>query len=186
MSQKYIQETTICRVCLEPVHNFICNDCIFGDIVRWVSLRAPDRAEYLTILLKGKNESVKKMLVSDQNRTVCVSCKDEVDGIACPCCYLYEMQTLVKSVDPELARKFEADFNFDFTFHHGMAQLTLWESIHNRLMSTKEFKPILIADKRRSGDMGMCESCEVDTDELSESDGRWLCESCRDESTFVF
>lgn len=179
-------ETSICRICLEPVQNFICAGCLFKNVRRWVSEKAPAKSDYINLLLKGKHEGIKQMLESSQNRAFCISCGDNVDGIACPCCYLYEMQLVIKSVDSAAAREFEKDFNFDFTFHHGMSQLSLWESIHGRLLSSRAFRPITITDRKASTDMSMCESCEVESDVLVEVEGRWLCESCRDESLVVY
>ena len=179
-------ETTICRICLEPVTNFICTDCLFDNIKRWVSQNSSKAGE-LTLLLSGKHASIRNMLSQDANRAFCVSCKNQVDEIACPCCYLYEMQAAVKSVEPGVAQLFSRDFNFDLIFHHGMAQLSLWESIHGRLLSSRAFKPILITDKTRRGtDLNICEGCEVESDELDEFDGQWLCESCRDENVVLY
>ena len=42
--------------------------------------------------------SIRKMLSHDANKSFCVSCKNQVDEIACPCCYLYEMHAVIKSV----------------------------------------------------------------------------------------
>lgn len=178
-------ETTICRICLEPVTNFICTDCLFRNIQRWVSINS-SRPDELSLLLTGKNASMKQMLSQDANRTFCVSCKNQVDEIACPCCYLYEMHAAVKSAEPGIAQQFEKEFNFDFVFHHGMAQLSLWESIHGRLLSSRSFRPIVITDKRRGTDLNMCDRCEVESDELAETEGQWLCESCRDENIAVY
>ena len=177
-----INEASICRLCLEPVHNFICTDCLFQNVKKWVSHAIPHKAEYVNALLNGKHDDIKKMLGNEQNRGVCMSCRQMVDEIACPCCYLYEMQSVIKEhTSRDNVNKFEENLNFDFTFHHGMSQLNLWESIHGRLLSTKSFKPIVITDARRSLDMGMCENCEVESTELSDSGGKLLCETCRDE-----
>lgn len=185
MRQPENAEASICRICLETVTNPICSDCLFDNIRKWVSIET-GRPDGLNVLLEGKHADIKKMLSHDHNRAFCVSCKKEVDEIACPCCYLYEMQSLIKSVSPEISQKFEKDFNFDFVFHHGMSQLNLWESIHGKSLSTKAFKPILITEKRKLTDMNTCESCEVVSDDLAEIEGRFLCEECRDDSIFVY
>lgn len=179
-------ETTICRICLEPVTNFICADCLSDGIAKWIS-RYSTNPGWVGLAMKGKHEEIRRMLSHESNSNFCVSCKNWVDEIACPCCYLYEMHAMLKNIDSkEVAAKFETDFNFDLIFHHGMAQLNLWESMHGRLYSTRQFKPIVIKDKRRSSDLNACESCEVETDELAEHGGQWLCESCRDEEPNVY
>jgi len=179
-------ETTICRICLEPVTNFICIGCLFDNIKRWVSMNST-RAGELTVLISGKHASIRGMLSQDSNSSFCVSCKNQVDEIACPCCYLYEMHAAIKSVEPAIAQKFEREFNFDLIFHHGMAQLSLWESIHGRLLSSRAFKPIVITDKGRGGtDLNTCDGCEVESDGLAEVEGQWLCDSCRDENMVLY
>jgi hypothetical protein len=181
MKQTYEAETMICRLCLEPVTNFICTDCLFRDINKWLSPNSK-RAEELKVLVAGKHASVRKVLSQDTNTTVCVSCHQKVGEIACPCCYLHEMHSVIGSVDPEAAKRFEQHFNFDFVFHHGMMQLNLWESIHGRLLSSRSFKPILIRDKDFGIDANTCDECGCESDELTEWNGQWLCESCMDEN----
>lgn len=173
-------ETTICRICLEPVTNFICTDCLFDGIQRWVAEKS-SRPDVTRVAIAGRNSSIKKMLSEGNNRSFCVSCKNQVDEIACPCCYLYEMHAAIKSAEPGIAQRFETDFNFDFMFHHGMSQLNLWESIHGRLLSSKSFRPIVITEKKEITDSSECERCEAESDNLVEAGGEWICESCRDE-----
>lgn len=174
-------ETTICRLCLEPVTNFICTDCLFDNIQKWVSANSTDPFQ-MRALLRGKHSSIRKMLSNDTNRGFCVSCKSEVDEIACPCCYLYEMGTSIRLLEPRLVEGFERDFNFDVIVHHNMSQVSLWESMHGRILASRSFRPILITDKRRYTDLNSCESCEVDSEELADIGGHWICESCRDEA----
>jgi hypothetical protein len=133
-------------------------------------------------MLAGKHKDVKRMLSHEFNKSFCVSCKSEVDEIACPCCYLYEMYSVIRMLEPELSKSFERDFNFDLVFHHNMSQVSLWESIHGRLLAPSSFRPVVIKDKSRGTDMNSCENCDIDSDYLLEVDGHWLCESCRDEA----
>lgn len=181
MKQAYETETTICRLCLEPVTNFICTDCLFENINKWLSLNSP-KSEELKVLVAGKHSDVRKLLSQDANTTICVSCHNRVSEIACPCCYVHEMHSIIRSADPEAARKFERHFNFDFHFHHGMLQLNLWESIHGRLMSSRDFRPVIIQEAEYNKDTSTCDECGSHSEDLSESNGQWLCESCRDES----
>lgn len=178
-------ETTICRLCLQPVTNFICTDCLFAGIQKWVSKNSSG-ADSLMLLLSGKNAEIKRLLSQDNNRAFCVSHRGQVDEIACPCCYLYEMQSAIKSYEPGIARKFEKDFNFDFMFHHGMSQLSLWESIHGGLLASKSFRPVIITDRRAGLDLNVCEGCESESDDIVEVDGRWICESCREAGAEIY
>jgi len=173
-------ETTICRLCLEPVTNFICPDCLLDSVQKWAAARSTNPFQ-IRVLLAGKHADVKRMLSHESNRAFCVSCKGEVDEIACPCCYLYEMHSAIKSFEPGLSGSFERDFNFDLVVHHNISQVNLWESMHGRLLAPRSFRPVVITDKVRGTDMSSCENCDIDSDYLSEVDGHWLCESCRDE-----
>ena len=184
MRQEYETETMICRICLEPVTNFICTDCLFNNIGKWISLNSltPKTEDELKLLVAGKHASVRRILSEDANVTFCVSCHKQVGEVACPCCYLHEMHSAIRSANPEMAKKFEKEFNFDFVFHHGMLQLNLWEAIHGRLMSSKDFRPIIIQDSEYSKDTNTCDECGGESEDLAESNGKWLCETCRDEN----
>lgn len=175
-----MKETTICRLCLEPVTNFICTDCLFSDIEKWVLLS--NRSDLREALFK-KHTQIKEMLTNDENNAFCVICKKEISQIACPCCYLYEMFSVIKSFDTELSRKFENDFNFDLIFHHGFSQLTLLESLHN-ISSSRRFQPVMIVDQRKKSDINICDNCEQQSEDLVEVNGQWICESCRDVLSF--
>jgi len=176
---KRMKETTICRLCLETVNNFICPDCLFKAITSWI-LKIGQEKLY-SILLK-KHQQIKTLLNSDENgENVCIVCKKKYKEAVCPHCYLYEIYLTIKEQDSEVAREFEKVFNFDFSFHNPFTQLTIWQSLHKQVLSTRNFKPIIIVDKKVKSDIGICERCGEPSDDLKEVNGQWLCESCRNQ-----
>ena len=172
------KETTICRLCLEPVSNFICTDCLHSDVKKWLNLM---HKEELYPKILAKHSSIKSILSSDTNETFCVKCKNNIREIACPCCYLYEMYLIFKSFNQELADDFERNFNFDFKFHHGYSQLTLLQSLHDKPISSRTFSPILITESKSSHDENLCDNCGEMSGNLSDFNRMSVCESCKDD-----
>ena len=173
-----MRETTICKLCLEPVQNFICINCLFEDVSKWISNK---NADELALKIARKNEYLKNFVNSDFG-TFCIMCKKFVKEIACPCCYLYEIFLVIKDSDGKLAKEFEKFFNFDFTIHAGYSELTLWEEVHR--MPTKNYTPVLISEKIQDSDFNFCESCGNKSDRLVDLNGTWLCETCREDINF--
>src|SRR2546425_12852444 len=106
-----MKETTICRLCLEPVQNFICMNCLFEDVSKWIS--GKKNVDKMVLDVSKKHEYLKNFVSSDFG-TFCIMCKKFVREIACPCCYLYEIFLVIKNQDGRLAKEFEKFFNFDF------------------------------------------------------------------------
>lgn len=178
--QKAANEITICRLCLEPVTNFICIDCLLVDIEEW-GFGNEKFDESLHQKIIERHNELKELVHTESNGGICVVCRNSVEAIACPCCYLYEMFLVVKAHDPKLGEELERYFNFDFVFHHGFTQFDFWKSLHDRMLPSKhKFKAVLIAEKQARRDMNICDGCEQESDDLAELNGQWLCESCRD------
>jgi hypothetical protein len=173
-----MQETIICKLCLEPVTNFICVDCLLQDIHQWLLTK---NQEQLYPAILHKHDTIKRTLLSSEvNKGECVICKNTSE-LVCPCCYLYEIHHTIKSINPDIAEEFGRAFNFDFVYHHAHAQLTLWQSLHKQLLSTRNFRPVIIIDKPHETDTNICDNCGIISENLVDVDGTWLCESCSDE-----
>lgn len=175
-----VKEVVICRLCLEPLYNFICVDCFLEAVKKWLRSKYEDE---LIPAIERRHEELKRLLSSDFNCGTCIKCKSEVTAWACPCCYLYEMYCVIKTEKPELAKEFESMFNYDFLYRHGYSQLTFWQSLNRQILSTRNFQPVIIAhapDKRNKPDMCICENCGQPSARLKKQNGSWLCESCRE------
>lgn len=176
LMQMHQKETTICRLCLEPVTNYICSVCLFENVQVW--LIQSNRTDLLEVVF-SLNERIKQMIQQDENGAVCVVCKNEMYAVACPCCYLFEIYSLLRAVSLDLSNRFEKHFNFDFNHHHGYSQLAFLQNLRGRLLA-KNFEPIVITDKRQKHDVNICDSCDQYAEDLMEHNGWWLCETCRE------
>ncbi len=170
-----MEETIVCKLCLEPVSNFICIDCLLGHIQYWLVLTHHE--ELYPQVIQAHNKM--KAFLSAEEKVSCFICKKPMLAISCPCCYLYEMYIMIKNIDLELANEFEKQFNFDFAFHHGYSQLTLWESIHNQAPSLRNFKAVVIIDREPRTDLNFCDNCGQPS-ELIEVNGMLVCETCKE------
>ncbi len=171
------RETVICRLCLEPIYNFICIDCFLQAVERWLKLK---HREDMIPLVEQRHRELKHMLSSDFNTGFCLKCKQAVKEWACPCCYLYEIYTTIKGNDADLGKEFEQLFNYDFQYRHGYTQLTFWQSLNRQLLSTRNFKPLLLIDRKNTTERGICENCGQESEMLKQQNGQWICEGCRD------
>jgi hypothetical protein len=161
------RETEICRLCLEPIFNFICIDCQHASIVKWLSENGS--AEFLNDFNKF-HERIKEKFASTQNPVFCIKCKQVKETTICPYCYAKEVFWWLFDKNVEVAKKFAKIFNFDFL---GVGYLPT--------IKVRNLWPIIITDERKSSDTNFCEECGVASDNLRKVNGRWICESCRDE-----
>ncbi|MBI4010117.1 MAG: hypothetical protein HY361_02905 [Candidatus Aenigmarchaeota archaeon] len=174
-----MEETTVCKLCLEPVSNFICTDCLFSNVNKWLFLI---QHQHLSPKILAKHNDIKSILRLDTDGAYCIKCKGNVGEIACPCCYLYEMYLIIKESSQELAGNFEKNFNYDFRMHHAYSQLTLWQSLHEESVSSRTFNPIIISERKILTDINICDNCGQISDMITESNGSHLCESCLEET----
>ncbi|HKZ45298.1 MAG TPA: hypothetical protein VJ343_01180 [archaeon] len=162
---KMEEETVICRMCLEPIFNFICVDCLGDTVSNWLGSARPE--------LSGEFQTFHKQLLkyirSDNGSEKCIKCKTTNDAVMCPYCYQQEVFWWVFNKDINLSRTFARLFNFDFL---GVGYLPR--------VKTRNLEPVILVDRREASDINMCDSCDQTSDDLKEKDGSWLCESCRD------
>lgn len=160
------QETPICKLCLEPVYNFICIDCQRNSVVKFLNQTARE--------LVGEFEPFHKKLSqtfnTDQNTIKCIKCGKVNETVVCPHCYAKEVFFWLLEKNRAVAEKFSRMFNYDFQ------RVGLTDSIR-----TRNLMPIIICDQREKSDINICDSCGEPSDSLRELDGKWLCEMCRDE-----
>lgn len=160
------KETVICKLCLEPIFNFICIDCQHSLITKWLlGLGENDLLYELNkfhIKLKEKFSSFQP--------TFCIKCKQTVETPICPYCYVKEVFYFFSDKNTEIAKKFIKFFNYDFN-----------NTGYHYTIKTENLLPVIITDKRRSSDLNFCEECGEISD-LTYNNGKWLCEDCKDEN----
>jgi len=161
-----MEETTICRICFEPIINFLCTDCLSKTISRWLS----SQDKQLLVEYQKFNSFLLNFFSSDEQE-FCVKCKRKSNTILCPYCYTNEVFWWLFTKNINLAKKFAYLFNFDFlgTGFYPHAK-------------TRNLKPIIITeDQDNFNEIGICESCGQLSENLKKENGLWLCESCREE-----
>ncbi|MEM5883157.1 MAG: hypothetical protein QXQ77_02870 [Candidatus Aenigmatarchaeota archaeon] len=161
-----MEETIICRICFEPIINFLCTDCLGETISRWLSIENNNLlAEYQAFHFFLKN------FFSSDEQEFCVKCKRKTNTILCPYCYTNEVFWWIFSKNVKLAKKFTHLFNFDF--------LGTGFFVHEK---TRNLSPIIInEDQENLDEIGICEACGQVAENLKKKNGTWLCESCREE-----
>ena len=159
-----MQETVICKICLEPINSFLCIDCLGNDVHKWLSSTKPELIKDFLAYHKVFH----KHFSSDENQEKCIKCGRMIDTVLCPYCYANEIFWLIMNKDAKVASKFAKIFNFDFD---GPGYLF---NTKTRNLST------IIIDKPNMPDMNICENCGQSYDNLKRVNGNWLCESCRE------
>ncbi len=160
-----MKETSICSICLEPIYNFICADCLHKDVQKWME----SKSVALALQFETFHHSLDRHFSSEHNSEFCIKCRNVTDSVFCIYCYVKEVFQWIFFKDPWLAQSFVRLFNFDFA---GTGFLMIDE--------IRNLSPIMLSEKRGSTDINICETCENHSNNLVENDGDWICENCND------
>lgn len=158
-------ETVICRMCLEPIFNFLCVDCLGNTVQKWLQSVKPEFSNEFS----GFHRQMLKYAQSEENLEKCIKCRRTTDTVMCPYCYEKEVFWWIFNKDIKLSRVFVRLFNFDFL---GTGYLPT--------IKTRNVEPIVLTAKKDVSDINICEGCGQESDDLREENGVWLCESCRE------
>jgi len=160
-----MEETVICRICLEPIFNFICINCLKKSFSSWLAAKNQKLINEFQVF----HDNLLKIFSSDQNQEFCIKCKQMVDAVLCSYCYAKETFWWIFSKDVKLSNKFAKMFNFDFLGTGYMPTI-----------KTRNLEPIIIVNKKEKSDMNICENCGQASSDLREVNGSWLCETCQE------
>lgn len=158
----HTRDISICSICLEPIYNFICSDCLEKSIEKWI------KDKKLLVEFRKFHEKLKRIFSSENEKEFCIKCRNTNSCSICPYCYTKEIYTWLKEKSKELAERFWKIFNFDFENTGITTDSTL-----------KNFQPIIIS-RIENTLFSICENCEK-VAELKIVNGSWLCEECREE-----
>lgn len=164
-----MRETTICKICFEPIFNPICVDCLSTSTKKWLSINIPQ----LLTEFQDFSKNLKEKFEFPQEEEKCAKCGNRLETTICPYCYSREVYGLLSLKDEKLAKNFIKFFNFDF--------LNVGYSSENTI---KNLIPVMIVDEEESSDINICENCGNQSDDLKEVNGNYICEVCRDENNF--
>ena len=146
-------ESAICKICFDPVDNFVCLDCLAREVKKWLN----SRLEYE---FTNFNENLRMLFNSEENLEKCVRCRQSVDCVVCESCYLKEL--------------------FLWLTQKGASLEAL--GLMNSFKRSTEINSALIVSsnsEEETSDLNVCEECGQ-VAELLYQNGKWICESCRD------
>ncbi|MDI6807008.1 MAG: hypothetical protein QMD14_04335 [Candidatus Aenigmarchaeota archaeon] len=155
-------ETIICKLCSEPIFNYLCIDCLGNSVSRWIE------REDKSFLDKFKtfHNSLKNHFLSFDEKEKCIKCKRPIEVVICPYCYTKEVIFLLSVNAKNLVELFKKFFNFDMGYSDNM--------------KVKRWLPTMVGGEEEP-DMNICEMCGNISEWLYKINGSYICESCRDE-----
>jgi len=155
----------VCKVCLEPISNFICPDCIYRAIQQWMWKSCPRLVGRFRGFHRAFVESV-----SSEKTAYCVVCKKEFYHMVCSYDYLKEAYAwMADHLNEKKLREFIRIFSMGFRRIDRRA--SGWFFYRNRGPA---------AENGRGVDIGLCEVCENFSYDLRhDASNRVVCENCR-------
>jgi hypothetical protein len=166
--EKNKEETLICKICLEPIFNYICVDCLESSVEKWVSVHFPNVLNDF----KSFSNRFKNTFASYVEKEKCIKCNRTTETIVCPYCYLKEVYDFLSLKNKHLAEIFIKFFNFN-----SLKSEKPFESI-----SIKNFSPVILVEEKNNPEINICEVCGNQSDYLRKVNGSYICEVCEDES----
>ena len=151
---------SICSICLGPIYNFICADCLFKQIKRWLR----ENASYLILEVEKAHQNLIKTFHTTDSKQFCIHCRKTNGNVFCPFCYTKYIYLHLKEFDERAAEKMVSVFNFDF---EGTGMYS-------------DFHPEPIGYEEEKTEEGICEYCDNLSDSLKNVNGLYVCESCEE------
>ncbi len=152
-------------MCLEPIQNSICSDCLSKSVSQWIGFQnsslKPDFQSFTTKLSDHFS--------TDHNPEKCIKCKHTTESAICPYCYQKEVFWWLFARSVDLSRKFSVLFNFDFLGTGYLPGIKL-----------RRYEPVILSENSGITDVE-CDDCGQLVDDVREQNGVWMCESCRED-----
>ncbi len=150
-----------CRLCKEPIWNFLCTSCLSKDIMRLLSRKRAEEFQRFHRTLTGLMGKGSALPIE------CLKCGSSRSPPICIDCYLNEVYTWFKDKDPGMIGEISAGFSFDFR-------------LHETIMKEHEFVPVT-EEGPDINDTGLCEQCGEYSEDLRIMEGEWVCGQCREQ-----
>ena len=154
-------EIPICQICKEPIHNFICIDCLAEDIKDWLPQHLVSRFSRFNEMFLGYFHYPHDHEENNHN----LVCNGRGKGSICLYCYVNEVFQWLLNQNKTLARRFIRVFSF------GLKVSRFRDIIKAKPQPITE---LIETDK----EFGICDECGEYSDELRHIDGRWVCKEC--------
>ncbi len=156
---------SICKICKEPIWNFLCLDCLEEDIKRWMP------TEHLGGFLSFHRDFLNHFITpADATFDACLRCRSLREAGVCAFCYLNEFVSWVRHLDTGLTEKLQNSFIFSFERRGEF----------DGFFRNTRLQPVTHVICEREG-FGICDGCGEYSDELGNDNGRWVCPDCKEE-----
>ena len=148
-----MMDLTLCKICKEPIWNFLCVDCLAEDVRKAMP-------EHLADEFSAFHRRFVRSFHSHYEHMYCIKCKNTNSVTVCPYCYLKEVFTVFSEKDTITAKRLIRFLPF---FKHPYKE--------SDAKTLTEF---------RAGETnyGVCDCCGEYSDLLMKTDEGWLCENC--------
>jgi len=155
-----MQDLLMCQICKEPIHNFVCIDCLSKDISKWLP-------EDLSSRFGAYNDWFLEMFDYQHQDAEHhnILCNSGTTSNICIYCYVNEVYQWLCEHDKAVAKRFRDLFSF------GMKKTDFREVI------LAHAEPISEVENMRE-EFGICDECGEYSDELQLLNGRWICHEC--------
>ncbi|MCK4714001.1 MAG: hypothetical protein KAT35_00375 [Candidatus Aenigmarchaeota archaeon] len=152
----------MCQLCKQPIWSFICPQCLSKDIGRWL----PNK-------LKSAFRDFNRVFFSnffsatDMDGLRCLKCRRIRLANICPHCYVAEVYDWLSDKSTELSD----------TLLRMLPLKQGLEHTNTGVAWSRGLIPISRTETEET-DEGTCEVCEKYSEELTHTDGRWVCRDC--------
>lgn len=150
-------EAVTCKLCREPIQNFICVNCLAKNIKAWLPREFSCKFSMF-------HSDISRHFTDFYEAEPCIRCKHENHSVICPYCYIKEVYQWLKDENQNLADKFINTFPLIYVFRK----------------KGKKFQPLL-ETKNGESESGVCDICGEYSDKIERSDSGWVCEYCKQE-----
>ncbi|NIO22196.1 MAG: hypothetical protein GTN76_16085 [Candidatus Aenigmarchaeota archaeon] len=147
-------DLSLCKICKEPIWNFLCVDCIAEDVKKVIPREAIENFSAFHRGFAGNFNS-------HYDHTYCLKCRHENSVTICPYCYLTEMLSMLSDREPILAKR--------------MVRLL---PFYRHPYSERDARTLTELSNEKTA-FGMCDECGESCESLEKKDNGWLCEDCR-------
>jgi len=147
-------EPVICKMCKEPIWNFMCVDCIANDAEKAL----PERFQKD---FSDLHKSIVENFYSSYDHTFCLKCRHSNPVAVCPYCYITEVLSLLSGKEPIFVKRLVRLLPF-----------------YRHPYSESDSKTITEFRNKKTAH-GVCDECGETSESLERMDNGWVCEDCR-------
>jgi hypothetical protein len=148
-------DLALCKMCKEPIWNFLCVDCMGKDVRKVLP-------EGLLKDFDLFHRRIVESFHSFYDHTFCLKCRHENPVVVCPYCYVKEMLSLFSGKEPILAKKVARLIPY-FRHPYRKEDARAITELHNGKTA-----------------YGMCDECGECSESLERRGNGWVCEGCRE------